>query len=170
MENSELYLQRYLEIEKILNDFYQYFDYCLEKCIKPAIGINNGPVAVCCKDKYYKKYDLEDKAFDLLRDEREIRYGKPDQINDHSGVSPCEYHTSVGCALKTHKSPICLSFMCRKSIDNLRDRFNIFQYDYLGFNYALEWILTGDMTGIAYAEFKDSCLDMITKIKNPKKN
>ena len=171
MNKSKLHLERYLEIEKILIHFYTFFDFCLEKCIEPAIEQNNnGPVAVCCKDKYYMRYDIEDPAFDLLRDGREKLYGKPDEIKNHSGVSPCEYHTTTGCALKTHKSPICLSFMCRKSIDELRERHDIFLYDYLGFNYALEWILTGDMDEKAYEEFKDGCLQMITKIKASLKN
>lgn len=155
-------LDKFLTIEKILNEFYTYFDFCLEKCVKPAIEKNNGnEVAVCCRDKYYKIYDLPHPSFDLLRSEREELYGKPSDIKNTSLVSPCEYHGEKGCVLPTHKSPICISFMCRKSIDELRDRYGIYQYDYLGFNYALEWILTGDMSHKDYLEFKESCLDMI---------
>ncbi len=34
--------------------------------------------------------------------------------------SPCAYHDPEhGCILKSHKSPVCLAFLCRKAIDPL---------------------------------------------------
>jgi hypothetical protein len=41
----------------------------------------------------------------------------------------------------------------------------MFGYDYLGIYYALEWILTGDMSGKALEEFKAGCLNMVAKVK-----
>lgn len=166
MESARENLERYLDIENILNRFFGLFDFCLKGCILPELARNgNQPFAACCKDRYYKVYDLDHPSFDLLREKRETLYGKPEEVKDSSLISPCEYHTSTGCVLPTCKSPICLAFMCRKSIDALRNDYGIFTYDYLGFNYALEWILTGDMTLPDVEEFRQSCLDMIDTLE-----
>lgn len=163
-------LARYLETETLLNEFFNSFNYCMEQCIRVEIEKNHGrPVAACCKNRYHCIYDLDYPVFDLLRAEREKRYGKPqDQINPDP-VSPCEYHGPSGCRIATHKSPICLAFMCRESIDFLRETYGIFTYDYLGVNYALEWILTGDFSDEDYKEFRQSIVEMIQKIKEKQK-
>ncbi|MBU1171238.1 MAG: hypothetical protein KKD44_16890 [Proteobacteria bacterium] len=168
MNDTEKNLARYLEMEGILNDFFRVFNFCFDQCIKPEIEKNgNQPVAACCKNKYYMLYDLDHPAFDRLKQEREIRYGKPEDHHWPDPVSPCEYHSPVtGCVLATHKSPICLAFMCRESIDFLRKTYSIFAYDYLGVNYALEWILTGDFSHSQFNEFKDSIRDMIKKVES----
>jgi hypothetical protein len=158
-------LKRYLETEILLNVFFNTFDYCMEKCIAVEIERNKGrPVSACCKDRYHCISDLDHPAFSLLRHEREILYGNPeDQVNPDP-VSPCEYHGLRGCCLPTHKSPICLSFMCRKSIDFLRLTYGIYTYDYLGVYYALEWILTGDFSDASYREFRESIVVMTQRI------
>lgn len=158
-------LNRYLELETLLNDFFNIFNFCMNQCIALEIDNNNGqPVSACCKDRYYCIFDLDDPSYDLLRIERENRYDKPeDQINPNP-VSPCEYHGPQGCRLATHKSPICLAFMCRKSIYFLRDTYSIYTYDYLGMYYALEWILTGIFSEEQYIEFKESINTMIHHI------
>lgn len=166
MESARENLSRYLEIEEILNRFFGLFDFCLKECVLPELERNkNQPFAACCKDKYYTVYDLDHPSFDLLREKREALYGKPGDIKDSSLVSPCEYHASKGCVLATCKSPICLAFMCRRSIDALRNDYGIYTYDYLGFNYALEWILTGDMSLPDYEEFRMSCLAMVQTLE-----
>lgn len=166
MESAQENLSRYLEIETILNRFFELYDFCLKQCVLPELARNgNQPFAACCKDKYYKIYDLDHPSFSLLRKERERLYGKPEEVKGSSLVSPCEYHTDTGCVLATHKSPICLAFMCRKSIDTLREDYGIYTYDYLGFNYALEWILTGDLSPADYAAFRQSCLAMVETLE-----
>jgi len=55
--------------------------------------------------------------------------------------------------------------MCRKSIDFLRENFGLYAYDYLGMNYALEWILTGNFSDKEYEELKASICDMIITIE-----
>lgn len=166
MTKMEHNLARYLELEGLLNEFFGAFDFCLGQCIKPEMEKNgNQPVSACCKNKYYKLYDLDYPAFDRLKEERELRFGKPEDYHWDHPVSPCEYHNPLtGCILKTHKSPICLAFMCRESIDFLRETYGIFAYDYLGVNYALEWILSGDFSEHQFQEFKDSIKDMIKKV------
>lgn len=159
-------LERYLETETLLNDFFKVFDYCMRKCVAVFLEESGGkPVAACCKNRYHVIMDLDHPAFDLLRHEREIRFGKPeDQVNPDP-VSPCEYHGPFGCRLKTHKSPICIAFMCRKSIDFLRETYGIYTYDYLGVYYALEWIMTGDFSDESYREFRESIVTMTRKVE-----
>lgn len=167
MNDPEINLKRYLDTEGLLNRFFAAFDYCLSRCIQPALTANgNRPVAACCKKKYYMLYDLDHPAFERLRQERERLYGEPAQHHWVDPVSPCEYHNPrTGCLLATHKSPICLAFFCREGIDTLRSDYGIFTYDYLGVNYALEWILTGDFSDHHYREFRQSIVDMTEKVK-----
>lgn len=159
-------LARYLEIETLLNEFYTYFDYCAAVCVPKLLAASGGaPIAACCKDRYYKVYDLDHPAFDLLRSGREALFGTPEEQQNSSSISICEYHTDTGCVLRTHKSPICLSFMCRPSIESMRERYGIYTYDYLGFNYGLEWILTGDMPETDWLAFRKGCIEMLETVK-----
>ncbi len=156
-------LHKYLEIESILNELFRETDYCVKHCILEP-DHEKFPNPGCCVDRYYQKYDLDHPAFELLKTRRELLFGSPETLSRIKRISPCEYHTLAGCMLKTHKSPICLSFFCRQGIEWLRDRHGVMAYDYLGVHYALEWILTGDMKGSQYEEFKTSCLNMVEKI------
>lgn len=158
-------IEQYLDVESLLNTFFNVFDYCMIQCIAPEIEKNRGrPVPACCKDRYHCISDLDHPAFSLLRHERENRYGRPeDQVND-TPVSPCEYHGPKGCCLPTHKSPICIAFMCRKSIYFLRETYGIYTYDYLGVYYALEWILTGNFSAKSYTDFRESIVAMTQQV------
>jgi hypothetical protein len=170
MNAVERNIDRYLEIEGILNVFFAAFDFCPAQCIAPERANNHGqPVAACCRDKYYTVFDLEHDAFDRLRQERERLYGAPaNHFRNHS-VSPCEYHNpQTGCLLKSHKSPVCLAFFCRKAIDRLRTRFGIYFYDYLGMHYALEWILTGVLADKDYRDLKTNLIEAAAKINSAK--
>lgn len=163
MDQLQDRLNTYLEIESILNRFFEQFGYCSGQC--PEIkSTPNEPSSACCKGKYYELFDVEHPAFTLLKAEREKHYGAPADYQNLKLISPCEYHTLSGCRLKTHKSPVCLGFMCRESIACLRNRHSIYEYDYLGVYYALEWILTGDLTGKPLADFKALCLNMLEKL------
>jgi hypothetical protein len=160
-------LSRYLEIEGLLESFFAAFNFCLQQCILPERRRRQGrPVAACCQDKYYRLYDLDHEAFDRLREARERLYGKPGDRVFLNPVSPCEYHDPErGCILKSHKSPICLAFFCRRAIDRLRADFGIKFYDYLGINYALEWILTGILPMNEYLDLKKDIIEATAKVK-----
>jgi len=167
MHTIEANLKRYLDTECLLNHFFAVFDYCAALCIKPAMeGGGTGTVTVCCRKKYYNLHDLAHPAFDLLQQERHRLYGKPGERGRAASDSPCEYHNpGRGCLLTTHKSPTCLSFLCPEAIEVLRNEFGIFTYDYLGVYYALEWILTGDLSDRDYYAFRGSILDMTKRFK-----
>ena len=160
-------LNRYLAAEQRLNEFFAALDYCLPRCIAVERCKNGGrPVAACCQNKYYAIYDLPHPAFERLQQEREKRFGRPQDHVWGNPVSACQYHNPErGCLLATHKSPICLAFLCREGIDHLRGRYGIFTYDYLGFYYALEWMLTGDLPEKDYADFMASIAAMTAKVK-----
>jgi len=161
-------LSRYLKIEGLLNTFFASFNFCFDQCILPERKRRHGrPVAACCRDKYYVLYDLDHGAFVRLRQERERLYGEPRDHVRLNPVSPCEYHDpDSGCILKSHKSPICVAFFCRRAIDRLRADFGVYFYDYLGVNYALEWILTGILPRREYLELKDNIIAATAKVKN----
>jgi hypothetical protein len=163
----QAHLKRYLEAEALLNAFFAAFDYCTDQCVKPLLAQSgNRPVAACCTQPYHCICDLDHPAYDRLRQERQKRFGKPEDHRWVEPVSPCQYHNPLkGCILSTHKSPICLAFFCRKAIDCLRGRFGIYTYDYLGMYYALEWILTGDLTDSQYVDFRKSIVEMTAKVK-----
>lgn len=163
MEDPKILLNRYLELERILNDFCANFDFCLPKCIIPEL--KKAEIAVgCCKNKYYKKYDLDISPYHLLKKEREKIYGPPQKYKSIKTLSPCEYHTAKGCVLTTHKSPICNAFFCPEAIEDLRKNYNIFNYDYLGIYYALEWTLDGTFNEKQYNDFKDEALMIVKKV------
>jgi hypothetical protein len=160
-------LARYLELERLLNEFFSAFNFCYDSCLTPKKMQNSGLlVAVCCRDKYYVLFDLDHAAFERLRQERERLYGKPWEHAWVNPVSPCEYHDPEnGCILKSHKSPTCLAFLCRKAIHRLRSEFDIYFYDYLGVSYALEWVLTGTLPEREYRELKKDILTAIGEVK-----
>ncbi|MFZ5570740.1 MAG: hypothetical protein ACOZF0_10065 [Thermodesulfobacteriota bacterium] len=167
MRDIEANLRRYLAMERLLNEFFAASDYCLKNCIQVEMRKNgNRPVAGCCRKPYYTLYDLDHPAFALLKREREKRFGKPGDCDRPTPVSPCEYHSpNAGCLLSSHKSPVCIAFVCREYVDYLRNRFGLYAYDYLGVYYALEWILTGDFTDGQYREFGAGIRAMIAAIK-----
>ena len=170
MNAVESNLARYLKLERLLNNFFSAFDFCGVSCITPKRMQNGGlPVAVCCGDKYYVLFDLDHAAFERLRREREGLYGRPGEHVWMNPVSPCEYHDPEnGCILKSHKSPTCLAFLCRNAIDRLRTEFGIYFYDYLGVNYALEWLLTGMLSEREYRALEKEIVTGITKLEKVK--
>jgi hypothetical protein len=167
MNPVESNLARYLKLERLLNDFFAAFNFCYDRCVTPKRRQNGGlPVAVCCMDKFHVLFDLEHAAYEQLRREREQLYGKPCEQNWINPVSSCEYHDPEnGCILKSHKSPTCIAFLCRKAIDRLRTEFDIYFYDYLGVTYALEWVLTGILSEREYRELENDIRTAIAKIK-----
>jgi hypothetical protein len=157
-------LKTYLKIEQILNGMFRDFNYCLSRCIQKP-GQEGEIHCGCCTRPYHEIYDLDHPAFDLLRRQREALYGNPQSRADIKRISACEYHTLRGCCLKTHKSPVCLGFLCRESIDALRNAYGLWEYDYLGITHALEWILTGDLSGSALEDFTRMCLNMAQTVE-----
>jgi len=157
MIDAQILVDRYLELERILNIFCSNFDYCLPYCIKQQIE-EKGVAIGCCQNKYYKKYDQDLPSYEILKKLREEIYGKPLEYEHIKTPSPCEYHTPEGCVLKTHKSPICNAFFCPEAIEHLREKYLIFNYDYLGIYYGLEWTLDGTFSKTQYEDFRNELI------------
>lgn len=105
MEKS---FDKYLEIENLLNKFFDKYNFCVTSCTmnrtqKEWIG--------CCTKDYFNDF------FDKFNEKRVEIYWKA-QVN----TSKCWYHCSTGCKLKTHKAPICLWFICSEFTDYLKDK------------------------------------------------
>jgi hypothetical protein len=167
MSHNDHNLHRYLETEGLLNAFFSAFGYCRSRCIpsEPAEG-GARSLAGCCTRRHFLIHDLEHPSFGRLRRERERRYGRPEDHRRSAPASPCEYHDSAtGCRLATHKSPVCLAFLCPEAIAALRGEFSLFTYDYLGVYYALEWILTGDLPELHYRQFRKGILEMTAAVQ-----
>ncbi|MDD4653164.1 MAG: hypothetical protein PHQ34_13170 [Methanothrix sp.] len=90
-------LDRYLEMESLLHNFFDRTGYCREN-----FGINcNG----CCNENvanYPKKY----RGCRDLDEERIKIYGV-------GNLTPgCPYSSESGCILATHKAPKCIAYIC----------------------------------------------------------
>lgn len=96
-------LEEYLVLEKKLSEFFKAIKYCGNKCI----GDNLSPV-FCCKENDFYFEDIGVDEYIDLYIEREKIYGFP-QLKEND---ECRYHTNTGCVLKTHKSPVCIAWLC----------------------------------------------------------
>jgi hypothetical protein len=167
MHGMQRNLERYLAAERALNAFFSAFGYCLAHCVASAGGGGEEGAVGCCSLRHYRIHDLDHPAFERLRSERERCFGRPEeQPYPGRGRSPCEYHDpAAGCRLTTHKSPVCLAFLCPAAIQALRSQGGIFAYDYLGVYNALEWILTGDLPDGQYRRFREEIRQMTDTLR-----
>lgn len=90
-------LDRYLEMESLLHNFFDSTGYC-----RKNYGVNcNG----CCNENvanYPKKY----RGCRDLDEERMRIYGAGDLTRG------CPYSSESGCILATHKAPKCIAYVC----------------------------------------------------------
>jgi len=130
IEQSEF--KDYLEIESLINLFFTKINFCIPNCItqkrrleSPAIV--SGYIA-CCNDAFYNNNHLQNIPSEFTTERIKI-YGKP-ETEQEVRHSICGYHTKNGCLLKTHKSPVCISFACKPLNEFLSNIFGI-EYNYL---------------------------------------
>ncbi len=137
-------LDDYLGCEALLRKFFDTVGACSSCRIR---GYTH-----CCDGKWY----LID-SNKLLDIERERSYGEP-KTDDM-----CGYHTEKGCLLKTHKSPVCISYVC--------DFFKKFLFskdvDYNGLRIRrfLKKVLSGKAEEREIFEFKEKISDYISKVR-----
>lgn len=96
---------KYLEIEKLLNKFFWIWNFCIENCIKQW---NN---YWCCTKSFFNDFNIE------FNEERKQYYWIANKSR-----AKCWYLWPKWCKLKTHKSPICLWFVCTKYHDFLKSK------------------------------------------------
>lgn len=95
--------KKYLELESLLNKLFNKTNFCINHCI------NKWATTWCCNKNYFNDFyvDFNHKRIKLYNNP--IRWNKI-----------CWYHTPTWCKLNTHKSPICLWFICSPYINYLK--------------------------------------------------
>jgi|TARA_B100002003_G_C13946281_1_gene458996 hypothetical protein len=168
-------LEYYLECEKLLNDFFSQIDFCLSQCISQPIGKYRvrmdmpgdptqfqGNVGCCPYSQFNDSNHSTITDMSLLENRRLEKYGKP-----HEDSSACGYHNSEGCALKDHKSPICLAYVCPEFAYQVHEKYGI-RYSQDKIEHDLELILTGNQSSEDIRKFQDKIEGFINKIKKIK--
>jgi len=109
LNDEQVILKNYLEIEVLLNEFFKEVNYCVPNCITQKNSLDfsyiSGSIG-CCDKNYYEIFN-NFKLFEFLENERIKLYGKPKPNTQY-----CGYHTESGCILNSHKNPLCLLYVC----------------------------------------------------------
>lgn len=154
----ETNLKKYLEFETIFNQFFRELDFCGNHCVNKEIS-NYKPekkgreVEIpgrfgCCPIDFHKMHEQwpPSGALILLKHRRIKKYGEPLNSEEILGFGmACGYHTSVGCILKTHKQPNCLSYLCKEGVQYLKNNFGVMYYPDSNL-FFLENVLAGKIT------------------------
>ena len=144
-------LKHYLECESILHEF---FIKACNNCF------SSNKERRCCTGSWYNPVPGNN-GERFLDKERIKLYGLPKRRNGRTG---CGYHSSNGCILETHKSPVCLSMVCFKLEDFLHSA---------GINYnpreiylSLSNILEGKVKNEELDSFKSRLKCFVNQLKN----
>ncbi len=164
---KEQRLKVYLEIEILLNDFFEKAKFCENNCInkKYSMSSNLIPGKIGCCDQDYFEYLSEfDEKFPLLRKKRLEKYGIPKINNEKTFRGPvCRYHSNAGCVLKDYKPIPCLSWICNNFKSYLFEKYSI---DYLPYEIKsfLENILLDKISKQEISKFINKIKSMTNKL------
>jgi hypothetical protein len=111
----------------------------------------------CCYGNYFELNPNSD-ATKLLIEEREKKYGVPNFRKN--SMHRCAYHTNDGCVLKTHKSPICLAYICRSRKESIKKTFNV-DYNCEPARQLLDSVLMGRLSQKEIRTFKLKIEEMV---------
>ncbi|MFA5406844.1 MAG: hypothetical protein WC307_05825 [Candidatus Nanoarchaeia archaeon] len=129
--NERESLNNYLDCEQLLNNLFAKLGTCSERA-------GDGICSCCNKDipaNYHSKH-----VNPLLNSERETIFGFGNKSNDS-----CPYLGSDGCALDSHKPPICVAYACNNLLAALADQG--INYNYLAVESKLLNVLSGISDG-----------------------
>ena len=158
-------LPRYLELEQILNEFFDLVNFCRPNCLNHEISLYEpddgsetvGPIA-CCSDDFFL-LDKKKVKNPILTQIILERYGPP--INKNN----CSYHqVDSGCVLKDHKPPTCISFICPTYTTVLSEKFGI-NYNWENVRNRLSYVLDGIISESEYKEFKTDILTATLRVQ-----
>lgn len=168
-------LSDYLECEKLLNNLFKEADFCFPNCISQPVGLHRERMDMpgdptefpgeigCCPYNYFHRHNYpEIMDWSLLEKQRVERYREP--LNHDSG---CGYHSADGCVLKTHKSPICLAYICTPFSYYLSETYNI-RYAHREVEEKLEMILVDRESAHGTQRFKQWLGAAIKRIQTKK--
>lgn len=164
-------LKDYLECEELLNSFFTKVNFCVPKCISKPIGIYRtkmempgdptqfpGRVGCCPYNMFNFSNYPEISDHTLLDAQRVEKYGKP---KEQRGA--CDYHSSEGCILKDHKSPVCLAFVCQKFTRVVCDTFDVYYHEE-EIERGLELVLSGRQSPEETHKFKEMLKGLVDAV------
>lgn len=138
MDGSSKALQRYLELEAVLRNF---FDEMAPDFCKNIAQNHNCYPRLCCS-RTGIGYHYGD-AYKELNKARIEKYGKGDLDRT------CVYLTDEGCRLATHKPPLCIAHACDPLVNALKEKG--IDYDRLKVESLLEEVLND----VTYAKLRE---------------
>lgn len=160
-------LQKYLEIEKLFNRFFSKIDFCQDRCVGDDFSLYNlggsqipCNLGCCVEDKSVSRTEsLSKKSLNELIKDRDEIYGTYQSLSDG-----CRYHNlNNGCVLDSHKSPICLGFICPPFVNYLKSEYGI-EYNTYYMIQGLEMLLNGNLSDLEFSSFKDEIEGFISKV------
>jgi len=165
-------LKDYLECEEFINDLFSRANFCVPNCISKPIGLYrersempgdptqfSGHIGCCPYNMFDSTNYPEISDHSVLDAQRVEKYSIQKKQK-----GACDYHSSSGCQLKTHKSPICVSWICDEFVQYLAEQKGI-NYPRRIIEEKLELILAGKESKKSVFEFKRKLKSMNTKIK-----
>ena len=165
-KDFERCMQKYLELEALLHQFFNQVNYCKTECIHlEDVGARNTSHnrfnVGCCDGNAF----LSDFRNHMPLHEKRIElYGEPKD----NGIERCGYHAEEGCILKTHKPVLCLAYICPEFEEHLKLQFNI-RYNYSEIKRSLSDILRREEAEKKFIEMKQQILRYINNTKEPVK-
>jgi len=149
-------LQQYLELEKLLIEFFAQVRFCQSDCpITDGIG--------CCDKYHFVEIGDFVPRIHVLNHERQRLYGGPSK--ERYDVEKCFFHSvESGCQLKSHRSSICLAFACENLVEHLMREYDL-HYDPNDIRYWLQKILMGKMSGCEFDNVKMRINRMIADVE-----
>lgn len=176
-EQLEARVEKYLDLEKTIGDFFGLLNYCKDLCITQEESLYSlryeatnrrvipGNIGCCHQQTLHypestrkfnttgKQEYLESDAEYLLTVKREAMHGMGRRDPKYRSIETrCDYHGSKGCILEDHRPSMCLLFFCQGAL--LEDDFNI-KYEYGRLSNAVDHFMTGRTSESLIAEVKD---------------
>ncbi|MFP4111737.1 MAG: hypothetical protein ACLFPQ_04900 [Candidatus Woesearchaeota archaeon] len=151
-------LRNYLKLESLLSEFFTAADYCINECISKEKGKTSQPKGIgCCNGNFYLSGSEHIRE---LEKERISIYGFPDMEDKQE---ECRYHSEKGCMLKTHKSPLCITFSCDGLKKYLKEQG--IDYNWISMQYEIMQTLAGKAAPITISKLEDNIKQYIDRLK-----
>jgi len=172
----ETRFEQYDLLEEKLEEFFKSQSFCLDSCVKnefslyglvrfgliPKENERQDPKYGCCfEDKFRSDFSPNVK-------ERFLKLQK-ENLNPtlQSTKGGCSYHTTKGCALTKHKSPVCISYACTSLKYELRSKYAV-AYRGASISLLFEHILKGKITNQILEETIENITKATQRIKEVK--
>ena len=99
-------IQKHLELEALYTKIFEQVGFCEEFCISGDLDDDKKDYG-CCGDFVGLAMGPR-----FLTKVREVKYPAITELKKKREIGPCRLHTEEGCAAKTHKPAICITYCC----------------------------------------------------------